>query len=140
MLGKLKRIMNLSGDEIINHPALLVNVFDHQHHVLFWNKKCEEFFGIKEEEALGKRFDDLLPDPQNNQRMARLDEALSGKYIFITDDKYDYKNYYFTQLVLPLKNQKEEVIAAVNIVRFIQSAAPVLQQQDRINIYVSVVG
>jgi PAS domain-containing protein len=53
MLGQLTRIMNLTEDRIINHPALLVNVLDHQHRILFWNKKCEEFFGIKEEEALG---------------------------------------------------------------------------------------
>lgn len=119
MLGKLTRIMNLTEDEIINHPGLLVNVFDHMHRVLFWNKKCEEFFGIKSEEALGKTLEDLLPETRNNKKMIRLDEALSGKEIFITDDKHDTRQLYYTQIVLPLKNQNGKVVAAANIVRFI---------------------
>ena len=125
MLGQLIRILNLPEDRIINHPALLVNVLDHQHRILFWNKKCEDFFGIKEEEALGKRLEVLLPNSNNNPKMGRLSEALSGKPVFITDDKYDNKDYY-TQIVLPLKNQKGDVVAAVNIVRFILSEGPVL--------------
>ncbi len=140
MLGKLTRIMNLSEEEIINHPALLVNVFDHQHRALFWNKKCEEFFGIKEEEALGKRLEDMLPHTRESTKMARLDEALSGKPVFITDDKYDNKDYYYTQVVLPLKNQKEEVVAAVNIVRFVLSPTPVVEHENFKKICITVFG
>lgn len=125
MLGQLTRIMNLPGDKIINHPSLLINVLDHQHRILFWNKKCEEFFGIKEEDALGERLEVLLPNSKNNPKMVRLNEALSGKPVFITDDKYDNKNYY-TQIILPLKNQKGDVVAVVNIVRFILSEEPIL--------------
>jgi len=129
MLGKLTRIMNLSEDEIINHRDLLINVLDHEHRILFWNIKCEDFFGIKEEEALGKRIEDLLPHTRNYDKMARLDEALSGKHVFITDDKYDTKDCYYTQIIFPLKNHKEEVIAAVNIVRLTPSTKTVISQK-----------
>jgi len=139
MLGQLTRIMNLPEDKIINHPSLLVNVLDHQHRVLFWNKKCEEFFDIKEEEALGKRLEVLIPNTNDNPKMVRLSEALSGKQVFITDDKYDNKNYY-TQIVLPLKNQKGEVVAAVNIVRFIHSEGPVLNLELSKNSYIAIGG
>ena len=121
--------MNLSEDEIIKHRDLLINVFDRQHHILFWNKKCEDFFSIKEEDALGKRIEELLPHTRNYDKMARLDEALSGKHVFITDDKYDTKDYYYTQIIFPLKNHKEEVIAAVNIVRLMPCTESVVNQK-----------
>ena len=139
MLGQLIRILNLPEDRIINHPALLVNVLDHQHRILFWNKKCEEFFGIKEEEALGKRLEVLIPNSNNNPKMGRLNEALSGKPVFITDDKYDNKDYY-TQIVLPIKNQKGDVVAAVNIVRFILSEGPVLNFKISKNACITIGG
>jgi len=139
MLGQLTRIMNLPEDRIINHPSLLVNVLDHQHRILFWNKKCEEFFDIKEEEALGKRLEVLIPNIYDNPKMVRLNEALSGKHVFITDDKYDNKNYY-TQIVLPLKNQKGEIVAAANIVRFIHSEEPALNFEPGKNSCITIGG
>jgi len=129
MLGKIMRIMNLTEDEIINHPNLLVNVIDQQHRILFWNKKCEEFFGIQGQEALGKLLEELLPYTGGNKKMARLDEALSGKEVFITDDKFDTKDYYYTQLVLPLMNQNGKVVAAVNIVRVMPAADSVAREE-----------
>jgi PAS domain-containing protein len=139
MLGQLTRIMNLPEDRIINHPSLLINVLDHQHRILFWNKKCEEFFDIKEEQALGNLLEVLIPNIYDNPKMVRLNEALSGKQVFITDDKYDNKNYY-TQIVLPLKNQKGEVVAAVNIVRFIHCEEPTLNSEPGKNSCITIGG
>jgi PAS domain S-box-containing protein len=140
MVGKLTRIMNLTEEEIIHHPALVVNVFDKQHRTLFWNKKCEQFFGIKEEEALGKRLEDLVPHVSGNPKMARLDDALSGKYVFISDEKYDNTDYHYTQVVLPLKNHKDEVVAAVNIVRLTPSDATTFENEVSKNTCVTVAG
>ena len=139
MMGQLTRIMNLPEDQIINHPDLLINVLDHEHLILFWNKKCEEFFGIKEEQALGKRLEVLLPNSNNNPKMVRLNEAFSGKQVFITDDQYDSKNYY-TQILLPLKNQKGDVTAVVNIVRFIFVEEPVLNSKMSKNSHITTEG
>lgn len=127
MLGKIMRIMNLTENEIINHPTLLVNVVDQQHRILFWNKKCEEFFCIKEQEALGKRLEDLVPHIRGHKKMDRLDEALSGKEVFITDEKYDTKDYYYTQFIFPIKNHNGKVVAAANIVRFIPTTETIIR-------------
>jgi len=117
MLPHITRLMNLTEDEIRNHPELLVNAFDHQHRVLFWNSHCERLFGIKEEEALGKKLEDLVPGITGNDKMIYLQRALCGESVYIDEDRYEKRNGHYAQIVLPLKNKKGKVIAAVNIVR-----------------------
>lgn len=86
MLTYLTRLMNLTEDEIRYHPKLLVNAFDHQHRVLFWNYQCEQLFGIKEEDALGKKLEELIPYISNNQKMVYLEKALSGESVYIEEE------------------------------------------------------
>lgn len=117
MLAELSRLMNLTEEEITNHPRYLVNVFDPEHRILFWNKQCETFFGINEQKALGKMLEDVIPSTRSNSKMIRLEEALSGKDVYVADDKFDNCDCYYSQLVLPLKNESGKVIAAVNIVK-----------------------
>ena len=117
MLRYITRLLNMTEEEIINHPNLLVNVLDHDHYVLFWNKQCEQLFGIKEEEALGRRLEDILPSSRTNQKMSRLQNALSGETVYIEDDIMDSKDYYYSQVLIPIRNSNGKVIAAVNIVR-----------------------
>ena len=121
MLPHVTRLMNLTEDEIKNHPELLVNAFDHQHRVLFWNSHCEKMFGISEEQALGKKLEDLIPGAEDNYKMIYLEKALSGESVYIADDRYERRNGHYSQIVLPLKNNNGKVVAAVNIVRPLSS-------------------
>jgi PAS domain S-box-containing protein len=122
MLPHITRLMKLSEDEIKNHPELLVNAFDHEHRVLFWNAHCETLFGIKEQDALGKKLEDLVPGARDNNKMIYLEKALSGESVYIDNDKYEKKDGRYTQIVLPLKNKRGQVVAAVNIVRNLPTA------------------
>jgi len=124
MLPHITRLMNLTEDEIKNHPKLLVNAFDHEHRILFWNAHCETFFGIKEQNALGKKLEDLVPNARHSNKMIYLEKALSGESVYIDNDKYEKGNGYYTQIVLPLKNNRGEVVAAVNIVRNLPTPEP----------------
>lgn len=135
MLPYLTRLMNLTEDEIRYHPQLLVNAFDHQHRVLFWNYHCEQLFGIKEEDALGKKLEDLLPYVSNNQKMVYLEKALSGESVYIEEDRYEKKTGRYTQIILPLKNSQGKVVAAVNIVRDLHGTE---QQAAEINYTFSI--
>jgi PAS domain S-box-containing protein len=117
--------VNLTEDEIRNHPELLVNAFDHEHRVLFWNSHCEKMFGIKEEEALGKKLEDIVPQTRDNYKMKYLKKALSGEPVYIDNDQYEKRNGHYTQIVLPLKNNSGKVVAAVNIVRALPTTEPI---------------
>jgi len=120
----MKRLLSMTEEEIINHPDLLINVFDHDHYILLWNKQCENLFGIKEEDALGKKLEEIVPYTRNSQKMNRLNEALSGESVYVEDDKMDNSNYYYSQVVLPVRNSNGKIIAAVNVVRRIAIIKP----------------
>lgn len=109
-------IMGMTEDEIRHHERLLVNAFDQEHRVLFWNKKCEKLFGISEEEAVGEILEDLLPWIRGHDKMIYLHNALSGQPVYVADDKYENTNNYYDQVVLPLKDMSGTVFAALNIV------------------------
>jgi len=117
MLRYITSLLNMTEEEIINHPDLLVNVVDRDHYILFWNKQCEQLFGVNEEEALGKKFEDIAPFTPDSSKMTRLQEAFSGETVFIEDDKIEYNDYYYSQVILPVKNSTGKVVAALNIVR-----------------------
>jgi PAS domain-containing protein len=108
--------MDMTIDEIRFHNRLLVNAFDQQHRVLFWNKRCETMFGISEEAALGEQLEDLLPWTRDHEKIIYLNNALRGDTIYIADDKYEFNNKYYDQVILPLKDSNGAVFAALNIV------------------------
>jgi len=116
MLKNIASVLNMTEDEIRNHPHLLVNAFDQEHRVLFWNQRCEDYFGVSAEEATGKKLEELFPSIQNNKKMNYLERALSGFPVYIADDKYDRREGYYDQVVLPLKDADGKVFAAMNVV------------------------
>lgn len=115
MLKDIAMMMNMTEDEVRNHPHLLINAFDHDHRVLFWNCQCEKYFGIKEKDALGKKVEDIVLHSRNNKKMEYLDKALSGQPVYVADS-YDIRRGSYDQAVLPIKADDGKVIAAVNIV------------------------
>jgi PAS domain-containing protein len=64
MWQQVSSVLNMSMEEIRASRNVLVNVFDPQHRVLFWNRKCEEVFGVLEKDALGKRLEEIVPHAQ----------------------------------------------------------------------------
>jgi len=116
LLQYITGIMGMTENEIRFHERLLVNAFDHDLRVLFWNKKCEMLFNISEQKAIGTPLEDLLPWTRGHGKMALLYNALSGEPVYIADEKYPHNDSYYDQIVLPLKDIKGRVFAALNIV------------------------
>lgn len=115
MLKDIASLMNMTEEQIRNHPHLLINAFDHDHRVLFWNRQCEKYFGIREEAALGKKLEDIVLHSRNNKNMELLDKALSGQPVYVAGS-YHMRSGSYDQTILPIKNSDGKVIAAVNIV------------------------
>ena len=108
---------------MIYHPELLINALDEEHRVLFWNKKCEEYFGIRDDHAMGRILEELIPATRNNPNMRHLDTALSGKTVFVAKNKYDRKNAHYSQILLPVTDGGGKVVAAINIVRTLEDGS-----------------
>jgi PAS domain S-box-containing protein len=124
MVSQITQILHLSEEEIRDHPKLLVNAFDHQHRVWFWNKECEKYFGIAEEHALGRTLEDLFPNFCTNPKLDYMKRALSGECIYDADGRFQKNDLFYTQLVLPIKNKDGAIIGIVNIVRPSSDSTP----------------
>ena len=123
MVSAIAQVLMLSEEEVIFHPELLINALDNEHRVLFWNKKCEEYFGITDERALGQILEELIPATRKNPSMRHLDTALSGKTVFVAKNKYERKNAHYSQILLPVKDSGGKVVAAINIVRTLEDSS-----------------
>lgn len=118
MLEYITSHLSLSLEEIRDHPEWLINAFDHNHQILLWNKKCEDFFKIDEASALGRKLEDILPYTKGNEKMVYLQRALSGIPIHILNDRFSNRKEIYEQRLIPIRDQQNKVIAALNIVSF----------------------
>lgn len=116
MYREIAELMNMTEDEVRFSPHLLVNAFDVEHKVLFWNARCEKYFGISEKEAMGKKLEDIVPRVRNNKRMVHLERALSGLPVYLANGKYEKEDGRYDQVLFPIKDAGGKVIAAVNVV------------------------
>ena len=114
----LSSYTQLSLEEMQNSKDLLINCFDKDLTIVFWNNKAEEFFQIPKEKAIGKKLDDLLPGVKKDDRFQLLSRALKGQEMHILKDRHrNNSGGYYEQKVVPVKDDKGNVIAALNIVR-----------------------
>ena len=121
MLSAIASVLSLTEDEVIYHPDLLINAFDDEHRILFWNKNCEEYFGIPDDHAIGTILEELFPYTREHPKMKYLETAFGGKTVFVADAKYDRKNGRYSQVLLPLKDGDGKVQAVINLVRTIKT-------------------
>jgi PAS domain S-box-containing protein len=116
-MEELSTTIKMSTEEMQNHTQLLINAFDRDHRILFWNKKCETLFGIPAEKAVGKKLEELLPETKGNEKMVRLKRVFAGREMLILRDKYDHLNMYYEQRLIPVRDSKGNVVAAINVVK-----------------------
>lgn len=112
----IEHTLHLSHDVAENDLEFLINAFDKEHNVVFWNKKAEQFFGVSKEYALGKKLEEVIPYAKSTSRLHYIDRALFGKPIHIVKEKYEKKPAHYEQWILPVK-KNGEVVAALNIVK-----------------------
>lgn len=118
-MEELSSLLGMSIEEIRGHSELLINVLDHEHRILFWNKRCEVHFGVEAEAALGRRFEDVVPFFKRHEKLGHIDRALLGKEVLILNDHYQLSNGRYEQRVIPIKDQYGKVTAALTIVKTI---------------------
>ena len=112
-----------SLEEMQQHSSFIINAFDHQHTILFWNDKCAAHFRIRPEEAIGRKLEEVLPWVKTDEKLVYIDRALSGKNMQVIKVPYRMKSGYYEQYILPVKDNQGKVIAALNIVVEMQEAA-----------------
>jgi PAS domain-containing protein len=112
----LSHVAGLSLDEMQDHPLFIINAFDKEHKVLFWNNRCASHFGIPPEAALGKKLEDVLPWVKTDEKLLYIDRALMGKSMQVLKVGFRMKQGYYEQRIYPVKDKAGKVVAALNIV------------------------
>jgi PAS domain S-box-containing protein len=117
MMEELALAAKLSIAEMQNHASLLINAFDKEHRVLFWNNRCEQHFGLSKEQVLGKKLEDILPWTRHHERTTYIERALMGQEINILNERFQFTSGHYEQRVIPVRNKDGVVIAALNLVK-----------------------
>lgn len=102
-LNFIESLVDASVDRII--------VLDRNMCYLAWNKKCEDEYGWKKEEVLGKNVLELFPGWQDELAYTHFRKALSGETVHLPPDEEKGREY--EVYLIPVKNEKEEIFAVL---------------------------
>lgn len=98
-LSFIESLVESSPDDII--------ALDRNMNYLVWNKKAEEYYGLKREEVIGKNVLEVFPFVHNTPAYEHFRKALKGESVLLPAGD---GNAYEVNL-LPVKNAKEEINA-----------------------------
>lgn len=112
----IRQQLGFSMSEAEASSEILINAFDQQHRIVFWNKKAAAYFNISQAEAIGKKLEEIIGYVKQSDKRKHLLRALSGIPVHIANDTYDKRNQHYEQWVLPVK-KNGKVVAALNIVK-----------------------
>ena len=102
---------------IENDPAMLA-VYDTNLMVIVWNKKSEEFTGVKKEEILGKYLFSIFPEYNNEQWLTKYNSVLNdGKSVHCPRFEAKRKKGCMESWLIPLKNTEHQIIGVLGITR-----------------------
>lgn len=116
-LELLTQTLEMSLDEMQHHPELLINAFDKNYYVIFWNDISANFFNIHPQDALGKKLQNLLPFTRTDERMVWLERGLQGQEIQILNGRYRNQQGTYEQRIIPVRDEKGTVCGAINVVK-----------------------
>ena len=95
------------AETIINSVLDIIGVFDKECRYVLINKKCEEIYGIKQEEVAGKKLTDLFPAVTTSGLHHDLLTALEGKTVFNPVYRSPVVNRFYENYYVPLKRGDE---------------------------------
>ncbi len=103
-------------ESLVEASVNRIIVMDRNMNYLIWNKSCEEYYGIKKEEVIGKNILEVFPGSINDPGYTHFKRALRGETIYIPAQE-DADGQYYEVYLIPIKNEREEVIAVLWILQ-----------------------
>lgn len=101
-VGFIEKLVESSVDRIM--------VLDDNLNYILWNKNCEQYYGIKKEDILGKNVLELFPMFKTDPVYQDCKKALQGETIHIPAKENDTHTYSESYLI-PIKNERDDVTA-----------------------------
>lgn len=94
-LSFIENLVNTSVDRII--------ALDKNMNYLYWNKKSEEFYGLKKEQVIGKNILEVFPRLMNDPSYNEFRRAMRGETVHLTESGSPENDYYFETYLVPIK-------------------------------------
>ena len=95
----VEHLIDASVDRIFAVDSRLV--------ILAWNRKCEEYYSIKKEEALGRSLLDVFPRVQDNPGiMAALNKAVKGEQVYMPAEREIYLDTISERFFIPVQAEE----------------------------------
>lgn len=107
----------LDADKI-EQSSDCISAYDRDLKIIIWNKTCEEKYGIPKEEALSQNLLRLFPHIAQDYRVDCFRKSLQeGESFFFANLPLLYTTGVYSQVILPLHNERQEVVGTLTIVR-----------------------
>ena len=118
---------------IENDPSMIV-VYDENLHIITWNKKSEEFSGLKKEEVLGKSTFDVFPEYNQEQWLSTFNSVLKdGKSLHFPIVEIEHKKNFVESWLMPLRNADQQIIGVLGITRDITEIIETNKKLEKLN-------
>ena len=96
----IENLVESSPDHII--------ALDRNMNYVIWNRKCEEFYGLKKEHVIGKNVLEVFPAAQNTPAYDHFRRVLKGETVHIAAGSEGRSHEIY---LLPVKNEKDDIHA-----------------------------
>jgi len=90
-----------------------VIITDTDNTIITWNGPCEEAYGIKKDQALGKNFFDVFPRLKTEEELQLFTRVLRGESVYKQGNKGVASKGYYNLHMLPLWNDEQAEVAGV---------------------------
>ena len=119
---------------IVDSSIDQITIFDKSERLLLWNKKTEEATGLKREDVIGKTIREVFPGIVDQPEFLEAQEkAMAGEYVYIPAMRGLYAKNYHQWFYVPLKDEKGETYAVLNIVHDITDKVEAQEQLMQTN-------
>jgi PAS domain S-box-containing protein len=95
-------------EKLVESSVDRIMVLDNNLNYIIWNKNCEQYYGIKKEDIIGKNVLELFPMFKTDPVYQECKKALTGETIHIPVKENDTQRYSESYLV-PIKDERDQV-------------------------------
>jgi PAS domain S-box-containing protein len=101
------------AEVVVNSSLVLITVFDKELRFIGYNDKAEEEFGLKRDQVLGHKYEEVMPQAQGTLAYNSLIRALNGEFVHNPQYRSPATGAYYESFVRPLKSENDEIYAVL---------------------------
>ncbi|MDB5251849.1 MAG: hypothetical protein JWP27_1018 [Flaviaesturariibacter sp.] len=105
------------AEAVIDSSIDRMMVLNSRYEVVSWNRQCEEIYGIRRENALGRTFFELFPKLSADAFVtSSLQRAFAGESVYLPVRKEVYANRYSELFYIPIRGENDEVALVLHTI------------------------